>query len=275
VTNRVKIGLDADGMVDALARLHPAYHDATGMPWVCLREWCRIDLLALECWAKARVVGYEIKISRGDMRAELLKPTKRAEAVSRTTQFYFATPAGMLTDEEKTFVEPEEWGFADFERGLCTNPDCRARHRVNGRGWMRRLPSPRGPKFRGTDDEGSTISFGSGRDRGTRPDGSTYSYSYGMTACCIVCGGYGRVGKSRVELEAPTLWVPRDVGLMEVDVDGSTRVVKQAPRRDEPKTIIGDVVAGARANDIARHGVAQLVRHASAYQDPRHRGHRD
>jgi hypothetical protein len=273
VTNTVKIGLDCEDVAAALYRHHPAYSGPTGKPWVVLREWMGIDLLALECWRQARVIGYEIKVSRSDMRAELLDPTKRMEAVSRCTQFYIAVPAGLLTADEIEFVEPD-WSLADFEPPICTNPECRARHYLNGRGWMKRRAKPRGPRLRGTDLEGVTVHLGSGRESGRGPDGSSYSIRYERTACCAVCRGYGRVGRSRVEEEAPTLWVPKDVGLVEVSGQGVVEV-RRAPVRKMPKTVIGGAAdQDEHRNRLVRHGIAQIVRHASAYQDPRHRGHR-
>lgn len=268
MTRVLKIGLDAEDVKDALRDHHPAYYLSTGMQWVCLTEWMDIDLLAIECWQRARVVGYEVKISRGDMRTELLSPTKRAEAVSRCTQFYFAVPAGMLTADELAFEEPESWTFSDFDRGTCTNPVCNLRHRR--RGFARNAPRPRGSTYRGTDREGVTINFGHGSDSGVLPDGSTYYHSYEKTACCLVCNGYGRVGKTKVELEAPMLWVPRDVGLVEVSGRGVT-VIKSAPARKAPRLLTGLDEPDERRNQLARHGLAQLVRYSSHYGDPRHR----
>lgn len=274
MTNSVKIGLDAADVVDALRRHHPAYSGPTGMQWVTLTEWKDVDLLALECWRDARVVGYEVKVSRSDMRAELLNPIKRMEAVSRCTHFYFAVPAGMLTAAEVEFEEPGDWTLADFEREPCTNPSCRAKNYLSGRGWMKRAAKPRGGRRRGTDDEGATIYLGVGHESGTYSDGSTYSITYQRTACCNVCKGYGRLGRSRVEAEAPTLWVPKDVGLVEVDHRGVV-VLKSASANKAPKTIVGGPAdQDVHRNRIARQGLALLVRHASAYQDPRHREHR-
>lgn len=236
------------------------------MPWVTTVEWANIDLLAVECWQQARVVGYEVKISRGDYRAELLDPTKRAEAVSRTTQFYFATPAGMLKPEEIAFEEPD-WTFEDFEHQRCTHPQCKLRY--HQRGWAKQ-PRPRGSTLRGTSREGQTISFGHGTDRGKHPDGATYSHSYSMDACCLVCRGYGKASKSRVELESPVvLWVPKDVGLVEVH-SRDTRIVKPAPVRKTPRTILGETIADEHKNKLARYGIAQLMRWASVRPDPRH-----
>lgn len=275
MTNTVKIGLDSAGMVEALRRHHPAYSGDNGMQWLCLQEWARIDLLALECWQAARVIGYEVKVSRSDMRAELLDPSKRMTAVGRCTQFYIAVPSGMLTSDELAFEEPFDWSFDDYERQICTNPDCHARRYLTGRGWMKRARKPRGSSRRGTDSEGESISFGPGVDSGTHPDGSTYYNSYERRACCVVCSGYGRLGRSRVEVEAPTLWVPRDCGLVEVSANRGVVTVKTAPVNKTPAPIIGgEADPSEHRNRLQRHGLALLARHASAYQDPRHRGHR-
>jgi hypothetical protein len=274
VTRVVKIGLDSTDLVDALRRHHPAYSGPSGMQWVCLAEWARIDLLAIECWRQARVIGYEVKISRSDMRAELLAPTKRMEAVARTTQFYFATPAGMLTPDEIEFVEPDDWTLDDYVRQPCTNTDCHAKHYINGRGWMKRSAKPRGSLKRGTDAEGVTVDLGQEYDRVVDDHGVTRSHYYQRKACCTVCRGYGRLGQSRVEREAPTLWVPSDCGLVEVSRQGVVEV-KRAPTRKTPKPIVGGVAEpDEHRNRVARQSLALLARHASAYQDPRHREHR-
>lgn len=267
----LKIGLDASDVREALYVHHPAYQGAMGMQWVCLTEWMDIDFLAIECWQQARVVGYEVKVSRGDMRSELLNPTKRAEAVSRTTEFYFAVPAGMLTSAELDFEQPEDWTFEDFERGTCTNPECHLRRAQ--RGFRSRAPKPRGSTLRGTSAEGVSINYGYGRDQGTHEDGSTYSHGYSKTACCVVCRGYGRVGKTRVELEAPVLWIPPDVGLVEVDGRRVT-VVKRAPKRKAPRLLTGVDEPDEGKNRVARHSLSQLVRWSSHYGDPRHRNAR-
>lgn len=104
---------------DALRRRHPGETNGsmTGQ-WTCIEEWLGIDLLALNSWADADVIGYEVKVSRGDLRRELLNPTKRAPAIERTTEFYFAMPANMLSQEELAFQEPA-WAPVDFERPRC------------------------------------------------------------------------------------------------------------------------------------------------------------
>lgn len=273
-TVRIGLGLDADGMVDRLRRHHPAYAGPSGMQWVTLTEWCRIDLLALECWQAARVIGYEVKISRSDLRVELLDPTKRMEAVGRCTEFYFAVPAGLLTIDELAFEQPTDWTLDDYDRQPCDNSDCYAKSFVGGHGWMKKAKKPRGSTLRGTEREGVTIDLGDGVDSGAHPDGSTYTHHYQIRACCTVCRGYGRLGRSRVEDEAPMLWVPSDCGLVEVSSRGVT-VVKQAPVNKTPKTIVGGVADQSEVrNRLQRNGLALLVRHASAYQDPRHRDHR-
>lgn len=273
MSNQVKIGFDSSDVIDALRRHHPAYNGPSGMQWVTLTEWCRIDLLALECWYQARAIGYEVKVSRGNMRSELLDPSKRTEAVRRTTHFYFAVPAGLLTADEIAFEEPDDWTFEDFDRPRCTNPDCQAKGRIGGRGFMRRRVSSRSSSLKGSDSEGASIYLGSGRESGRHPNGASYTITYKRMACCVLCQGYGTTAKSRVELEAPTLWIPRDCGLVEVDARG-IRVVKLAPARKAPKLVDGrEASDNETTNRLARQGVAQLVRHASAYQDPRHKGH--
>lgn len=56
----------------------------------------------------------------------------------------------------------------------------------------------------------------------------------------------------------PALWVPRDVGLIEV-TRGGCRVVKPSPVRPEPRAIDGPLVG-------------LIARHVSSHPDPRHDG---
>jgi hypothetical protein len=156
----VKIGYDAGDVKKALLARYPAKRQGSFVGrWTCLTEWAGIDLLALDAWQAANVVGHEVKVSRGDLRSELLSPTKRMEAVSRCTEFYIATPAGLLKPDELEFNEPD-WTLSDFERercpgiperklsghryrtigGQCTNP------RVDLRGRARRYVSRDTPK---------------------------------------------------------------------------------------------------------------------------------
>lgn len=67
--------------------------------------------------------------------------------------------------------------------------------------------------------------------------------------------------RSRVELEAPTVWVPRDVGLVVVDGRGCT-VERRAPRRREIPA-------------MDNRTLAQFVRYVSMRPDPRHAPRRD
>lgn len=244
-----------------------------------MEEWQNVDLLALDTWASGEVIGYEVKVSRSDYRQELLKPYKRAKAVSMCTRFYFAVPAGLLTPDELDYEEPE-WIAEDFERQPCSNPDCRAGRA--GRGFLRHHPKPRGSRVRGTDREGVTVHLGFDRDKGTRPDGSTYTHAYEVVACCTACKGYGHTAKSRVEIEAPTLWVPRDVGLVAVGGRGCS-VIREAPRRKVTEPIIPWPFVGFRGHDnnfasfpvedasrLERAAIAQIVRWASFRPDPRH-----
>lgn len=264
-------------MKEALRRRHPAYEPGfAGVGrWVTLEEWANVDLLALDCWHPADVIGYEVKVSRGDMRSELLKPSKRVPAMKLCTRFYFAIPAGMMTDEERAFVEPG-WTEDDFKREPCPNPKCRARH--VRRGFAKKAPKPRGSRLRGTDKEGVTVHLGFGNERGTLVGGGTFTHSYEITACCSACRGYGTVGQSRVEREAPNLWVPADVGLVVVGPGGAgCSVLKESPRRKVTKPLISHIalpqhsrLSEDAAARLQRQSVHQLVRWVSARPDPRH-----
>lgn len=270
--------LTAEDVKDALRRRHRAFepmYEGVGR-WTCIEEWENIDLLALDAWASAEVVGYEVKVSRGDMRSELLDPTKRARAVAMCTRFYFAVPAGLLTPAERAYEEPE-WAAEDFVRQPCTNPICRA----GGvrRGWHRSTPKPRGKILRGTAKEGVSIHLGFHTDRSEPGEMPGYSHTAEVTACCAVCKGYGTTKRSRVENEAPTLWVPRDVGLVVVGPGGCS-VLKESPVRKITEPIIpwpyrGRPASIARISEqdvsrLERQAINQLVRWVSFRPDPRH-----
>lgn len=199
--------------------------------WTVLEEAWGIDVLAFSAYKRppspkdvdARHpyprVGYEVKVSRSDMRTELLHPEKRAGAVARTNQFYFAVPKELLTDEEIAWEQPEHFDDpATFARIEC--PDRCGKH--------------------GRETKGKVFNQ------------ETFGYE-----TCGTCDGKAYVDVSRVEKEAPTLWVPPDVGLLVVDGRG-TRVVKRAP--------------ASPVEQLDSAELADLVRWVSARPDPRHIG---
>lgn len=232
--------LDARQVKDALYARHPGSGGQMPGAWTCIEEWRLIDLLAFSAWSSAggyARVGYEVKVSRNDLRSELLKPHKRAANVRWCNEFYLAVPAGLLTAEELAYQEPE-WDAADFHRTPCP---------ARGDGDWRSDP---GPCRKG---KRSTLMVGPMRE-------SQY-YRERIDVPCDACEGRGYTDKSRVEQEAPTLWVPRDVGLIEVNGRG-TRVVKRSPRRKEVPA-------------LNQRELGQLVRFISMRPDPRHQARRD
>jgi hypothetical protein len=275
--------MTAEDVIAALRKRHPAFDpQLAGVGrWTTIREWQNIDLLALDAWRAGDVIGYEVKVSRSDMRSELLDPSKRARAVAMCTRFYFAVPAGMLTPAEREWQEPE-WSPEDFVRAKCTNPGCTAK--IVPRGWHRSSPKPRGAKLRGTPREGVSVRLGYVTERGEHPAGGTYSHTIAVEACCAVCKGYGTTAKSRVEEVAPTLWVPRDVGLVAVGPRGCA-VLREAPRRTVTEPIIPWPYLGYAREDgptprrstppkdrsrLERQAINTFARWVSARPDPRH-----
>lgn len=267
-------GATAEDIKAALRRRHPGEtHGSMPGQWTCIEEWLGIDLLALNAWSKADVIGYEVKISRSDLRRELLKPHKRADALERTTEFYLAVPAGLLTAAEIAYEEPE-WEASDFDRAECPGvpqfgPEVRAylRERRYGGKCVRYpyegsrrsycVPAPV-PEvtvvpdwMRGVDGEDETARA----ERWLQ----AVRYSEDKHVPCWICGGKGYLDKSRVERDAPTCWVPRDVGLVVVSARGC-RVVRHSPRRNDPKPIA-----------VGRKNLNDLVRWVSHRPDPRHR----
>lgn len=227
---------------ERLRRRHPAVIQRPGYlpmvgPWTCVEELYEIDMLALCANRHAApatravsypIVGYEVKVSRGDYRSELLKPYKRVKGRSRCHEFYFAVPKGLLKPHEIEYVEPE-WEPEDFMRVTC--PDrC---HKVRGHGYSHYIqvscPWP-------------------------RPAQTWREVEMGYVPC-ETCGGKGYIEKSRVEKEAPTLWVPKDVGLIEVSSRGC-HVTKRSPVVKEPEPF---------------SALGVMARWISVRPDPRHR----
>lgn len=247
--------MTADEVKQAIARRHPAMDPIAGPgEWTVLEEYANIDVLAISSWGDARNVGYEVKVSRSDYRAELLNPSKRARAVERCHEFYFAVPRGLLRPEELDFVEPVEWQsqLDLFERdpcpgiprhdyrfgGRCTSPPRRSRTSTEPKtGHIVTVPVPAVL----TDHKWGYVDRSAASRRIT----------------CPTCNGTGYAQKSAVEREAPTLWVPRDVGLVEIDGRGCHVTVKAPKRRP--------------ARPFADKEQARMVRWASYRPDRRHR----
>jgi len=237
--------MTAKEVKDALRKRHSAVSQGYGVPpildaWTVIEEWEEIDLLAFSAHrhpqgARSRKsdyprVGYEVKVSRSDFRRELLRPGKRLKARNMCHEFYFATPKGLLTDEEKAFVQPEEWGWSAFQRQPCSGEDTcfPAKHVVYNY-------KERG--FKGT----------------TRivPD------ALEGWVVCPHCQGKGYSEVSQAEQEAPTLWIPPDTGLIEVDENRSV-VVRPSPVRTPLP--------------LTDQQVHDLIRWISVRPDPRHYG---
>lgn len=198
--------------------------------WTVLEEWRCIDVLAFSAWSSASGfarVGYEVKVSRSDLRTELLNPYKRGRNVEWCNEFYFAVPAGLLRSDEIEWDEPE-WADGDFHGEPCPG--------ALGQGcaplWRRKKHMI----------------------RVQQP--TTDQYASREYVTCPTCNGKGVIAASRVEREAPTCWVPRDVGLVVVNGRG-TRVIKKSPRRKEVPT-------------LSPSELGQMVRWISMRPDPRH-----
>lgn len=183
-----------------------------------------------------------------------------------------ATPAGLLKPEEKAWHEPEHFddGSAFIRERCPTRPYCRKPDRYE-------------VGMSGTEDidmrltgrvDSVEVAFGEEAfwikdtwkgKRGERIDLSDgrQQLSVGRRVYvwhpCRTCEGRGYMRKSVVEEEAPTLWVPRDVGLVEVGADGRVRTARKAPRSEPTRDIgsIGAIVRWASFRPDPRHGGAQ------------------
>lgn len=200
-------------------------------PWTCIEEFMSIDLWCLAAWTKPAPaspkcqtyprIAIEVKVSRSDLKSELYKPSKRAKAWAFSDQFYIATPTGLLKEDEIAWKQPD-YEPTDFVRLACPNGCRKIRHREGT--WYWKPSEPGG--FRGSQME------------------------------CDLCSGKTWVDKSRVEKEAPMVWIPPDVGLIEVDSIGC-RFTKTAP------------VNTAR-QELSPAAVGQLARWISIRPDPFH-----
>lgn len=243
--------LTARQVIDAVRGRHSAAPPPMPAEWTVLEEYRNVDVLAWSAWGSGERIGYEVKVSRGDMRRELLDPSKTQLTMRFCHRVYFAVPAGLLTKDELAW-KPPKWEREDFERPRCTNEACRlSRYRIGRR-------APRASRLKG-DYEAATVYLGTVTVTGTDVRGGTYTFEGEVTACCVACRGTGATGPSRVEREAPTLWVPAGTGLVEVHESGVTRVRRPAPPR-----------AGVESPAPTDHALGQLVRFASMRPDPRH-----
>lgn len=237
--------MKAADVKEALRRRHPAFDTGMVGQWTCIEEWDNIDLLAFNAWASSGprygLVGYEIKVSRADYKRELLNPGKRAAGVSLCHDFYFAIPQGLLKDDEIDWKEPP--GFAErdpFARIRC--PGAFGTYCLDGRA-----------KF-GTVDRRTETQRQRGHWGYLARDLVDYARTY--DGPCPTCRGVGWIAESPVvRAGAPKLWVPADVGLIEVS-EGGCRIRKKAPRR-EPR-------------EFNVLHLTRLVRFVSTHPDPRH-----
>lgn len=110
--------LTASDVLKAIRHRHAT--SPSKMPeWLVLQEVTldrrRVDAMALRLWSSKGlvVIAYEVKVSRSDFLQELRYPAKREEAIAASSQFWFATPAGLVQPEEV----PEDCGLVEFGKG--------------------------------------------------------------------------------------------------------------------------------------------------------------
>lgn len=105
-------GVERQSVTAILDTLESALH-ASRPEWIFLRELRvgtghrnsssqRLDAFALNCLPHLAMkrVCYEIKVSRADFFCELRHPLKRRIGMRFSNEFYFVTPAGMLSLSE-------------------------------------------------------------------------------------------------------------------------------------------------------------------------------
>lgn len=76
-----------------------------------------LDMFAMNTWPSKghNTIAVEIKISRGDFFRETKNPRKRESAESVARECYFATPKGLVTEDEV----PKGWGLIEVNNGKC------------------------------------------------------------------------------------------------------------------------------------------------------------
>ena len=127
----------AANIYDAIVTAHPApewaviaeVSDATGG-----RASRRADALAMNLWPSRglEIRGFEIKVSRGDLKRELVDPAK-AEAVGAFCHTWaLAIPVGLVRASDNV---PTCWGLFEVDE--------------KGAGIWTRLPTIRSPRARG------------------------------------------------------------------------------------------------------------------------------
>lgn len=115
----------ADGKItakDILALLAERYSDS--QKYACAAEvspmtgaWeRRLDFLVMWCWAsdQFKLEGFEIKISKSDLRRELQDPDKHAVFFNQIDYYWLAAPAEILGDLS---ILPPKWGVMKVVRG--------------------------------------------------------------------------------------------------------------------------------------------------------------
>lgn len=99
----------AGAVVDALIRWRHAPPRWAAFPELCVGDgpqaWAanrRFDLWAIDTFPSGHYarVGYEVKVSRSDWKAELAKPAKRTLCLLASNLMYVAAPPGIVRDGE-------------------------------------------------------------------------------------------------------------------------------------------------------------------------------
>jgi hypothetical protein len=103
--------MKAADVIAAVRRRYGAETDNIGPEWAALDElahnageYRRADLFLVRAWA-GRPKGHErilveVKVTRADLRHELARPDKIAAFGAYAHRIYFATPAGLVRDDE-------------------------------------------------------------------------------------------------------------------------------------------------------------------------------
>lgn len=97
----------------------------------------RIDAIAIGCWPSRGlyVHAIEIKVTRADLKRELLQPEKAEAIAVHCDEFYIAAPKGVVADVEDL---PPEWGLLEVRGEKMFNVRPGKRRKKKGLNTMPR-----------------------------------------------------------------------------------------------------------------------------------------
>jgi len=108
------------------AALRRRYEESSPGEWLLLSEVFlgdgHVDFVAVNLWRARgnRILGFEVKGSRGDWLAELRKPGKSEAGIHACDEWWLVAPRGLVRPDEL----PDGWGVLELRRTrlVCAVP---------------------------------------------------------------------------------------------------------------------------------------------------------